>query len=280
MNNTFNITRFGKVVARDFRKYIDSFGLTLVILIGLTLVLWLLTLIFGFTMPTLVRWIVIYIAVVLALILVPARAFGDINLPREGVRFAMLPASNLEKYLSYILFCLLTPVAVLLLSWGLDSLLTLLPFGGFSSHIKSYGIYGIMQDFFQELDLESSMDADNYREFSDYMSAINPYHVTSTIVGLFFNCGLFMFGNLLFQRHKTIKTFGCLIGISYVLSMLAQLFVIGPVFSKFVENPDAMNFAMATEVTTHTTMFSMIVHIVLTLGLFIGMYYKLKTQKY
>ena len=62
MNNTFNINRFGKVLAFDGRKYIRNFGLTLAILCGLNLVLWILTLIFDFTMPTMPRYMVIYLA--------------------------------------------------------------------------------------------------------------------------------------------------------------------------------------------------------------------------
>ena len=113
MNNTFNINRFGKLLAFDSRKYLRNFGITLAILCGLNLVLWLLTLIFGFTMPTLPRYLVIYLAVFLGMLLVPSKAFGDINLSREGIRYAMLPVSNLEKFLSYTLFCLLTPVVII-----------------------------------------------------------------------------------------------------------------------------------------------------------------------
>ena len=131
MNNTFNFNRFGKLLAYDGRKYIRNFGLTLAILCGLNLVLWILTLIFGFTMPTLPRYGVIWLAVTLGIMLVPAKAFGDINLSRQGVQYAMLPVSNLEKYLSYALYCLLTPVIIALGSWILDALLTLLPLGGF-----------------------------------------------------------------------------------------------------------------------------------------------------
>ena len=73
MNNTFNFNRFGKVISADVRKYYRNFGITVAILISLTLVLWLLTLVFSFTMPTFVRWGMIYLAVALACIMVQPR---------------------------------------------------------------------------------------------------------------------------------------------------------------------------------------------------------------
>ena len=77
MNNTFNLSRFGKVLRSDCRKYFRNFGITLAILCGLNLVLWLLTLIFNISMPTIARYAIIYIAELLAIIMVPAKAFGD-----------------------------------------------------------------------------------------------------------------------------------------------------------------------------------------------------------
>lgn len=285
MNNTFNINRFGSLLAYDGRKYIRNFGITLAILCGLNLVLWLLTLIFGFTMPTLARWGIIYLAVFLGIIMVPSKAFGDINLPREGVRFAMLPVSNLEKYLSYVLFCLLTPVAIILGSWGIDSLLTLLPFGGFDHYIKHLGMMGMMQDFLMEvgaLDDTGVVQAGDM-DIENFFRMFGPGYSWSLIIGTIFSVGIFMFGNLLFKTHKTAKTLACMIGISYVTSMLMQTFFMAKGIFPWVDG-DTMGISADLDTITHFVNgamdFSNLINAILTIGLYIGLFFKLKTQKY
>ena len=151
MNNTFDFNRFGKVVSLDVKRYVSQFGLTFLILCAMPIVLWLLSLVFSFTMPCMVRVWVAMMTVWLSAILVPAKAFGHINLQREGVGFAMLPASNLEKFLSIALLCILTPIAVMACSYGIDSLLTLLPFGGFKNFISG-GVLQTMKDFLIDID--------------------------------------------------------------------------------------------------------------------------------
>ena len=285
MNNTFNINRFGSLLAFDGKKYIRSFGLSLAILCGLNLVLWLLTLIFNFTMPTFPRWGVIYFAVFLGVIMVPSKAFGDINLSREGVRFAMLPVSNLEKYLSYVLFCLLTPVAIILGSWAIDSLLTLLPFGGFEHYIKHFGMFSMMQDFLTEVGAlnDSGVVGDADVDIQAVFDKFGSSYEWGTIIGTIFSVGIFMFGNLLFKTHKTAKTLACMIGISYIISLFMQSFFFAKGIYPWLDG-DTMGISSDIDSITGfingAMTFSNIINIILTIGLYIGIYYKLKTQKY
>ena len=288
MNNTFSFNRFGKLLAMDGRKYLRNFGITLAILCSLNIGTWLLTAVFGFTMPTFIRWMVIYVAVMLATILVPAKAFGDINLPREGVRYAMLPVSNWEKYLSYVLYCILTPVAVVLVSWGIDSLLTLIPVGGFQSFIKSMGVWGLTMDFVAQVSDPSGVFnpsdlGDEFVGFCDMMSKFDSQMVWSYIVGILFSIGLFMMGNLLFKTHKTGKTFGIMMGVSYVISMVMQSILFATNFRELlVPNPNDVNASLLAigNWTTELMTVSLIVNIVLTIALYVGIFFKLKTQKY
>ena len=281
MNNTFNLNRFGKLLAYDGRKYIRNFGLTLAILCGLNLVLWLLTLIFGFTMPTLPRYGVIWLAVTLGIMLVPAKAFGDINLSRQGVQYAMLPVSNLEKYLSYALYCLLTPVVIALGSWILDALLTLLQLGGFDHYIRHFGIIGVTEDFIQEMSVTVSKTDITTEEIFDnsIMSVFGPAYHYAMILSLIFNIGLFMLGNLLFKTHKTGKTLACMIGISYVLSMINSviLFAKGGLLM-FTQN--ISDITSLSQFTNGVFLASNIINTILAVGLFVGIFFKLKTQKY
>lgn len=285
MNNAFNINRFGKVLAFDGRKYIRNFGLTLAILCGLNLVLWILTLIFDFTMPTMPRYMVIYLALFLAIILVPAKTFGDINLSREGVRFAMLPASNLEKYCSYVLFCLLTPVIVVFGSWIVDALLTLLPFGGFDHYIRHFGFSGMMNDFFLEIGelTEVEMTGEGFDVFQNVMNVFGPAYNYSIIIGSVFSLGLFMFGNLLFKTHKTAKTLAVMIGVSYVISLIMQVFFVSKGIYPWMSEASLGVSADAGDLIDFARgamSYSNILNTILTVGLYVGLFFKLKTQKY
>ena len=277
MNNTFDIHRFGKLLAFNGRKYIHNFGLTLAILCGLNLVFWLLTLIFGFTMPTLPRYGVIWLATMLGIIMVPAKAFGDINLSREGVKFAMLPVSNLEKYISYVLFCLLTPVVIVIGSWAIDSLLTLLPFGGFVHYIRHFGFMNVMEDFVREIGELTDEDAEVFEQ--NFMGIFGSAYSYAIIIGFFFNAGLFMFGNMLFKTHKTAKTLALMIGVSYVVSVIMQIVLIARGGS-FMMNTDMSDYTSINQFTNPLFIISNIVNTILTIGLYIGLFFKLKTQKY
>lgn len=285
MNNIFNINRFWNLLAFDGKKYIRSFGLTLAVLCGLNLVLWLLTLIFNFTMPTFPRWGVIYFAMFLGIIMVPSKAFGDINLSREGVRFAMLPVSNLEKYLSYALFCLLTPVVIILGSWAIDSLLTLLPFGGFEHYIKHFGMFSMMQDFLTEVGAlnDSGVVGDADVDIQAVFDKFGSSYEWGTIIGTIFSVGIFMFGNLLFKTHKTAKTLACMIGISYIISLFMQSFFFAKGIYPWLDG-DTMGISSDIDSITGfingAMAYNIIINLILTIGLFIGIYYKLKTQKY
>ena len=282
MNNNFSFNRFGKLLAMDGRKYLRNFGITLAILCCLNIGNWLLTAVFNFPMPTFIRYMTIYLAVFLSCILMPAKAFGDINLPREGVRYAMLPVSNLEKYLSYLLYCVMTPVVVALVSYGIDSLLTLLPVGGFQHYIKSLGVMGSTMDFMDEMGaLATDPSLGGTADLLDMMNKIGSVEVWNYIVGILFTMGLFMMGNLLFKRHKTGITFAIMMGVSYVFSTISQLLMLSTNFQSFlVPDPDNFDFSMLGEMTSGLMLTSIILYALLTIALYTGIFFKLKTQKY
>ena len=283
MNNKFDFNRFGKLLAMDGRKYLRNFGITLAILCSLNVATWVLTIVFGFNMPTFFRWMVIYVAVFLSCILVPAKAFGDINLPREGVRYAMLPVSNLEKYLSYVLYCVMTPVAVALLSYGVDSLLTLLPVGGFQHFIKNLGVMGSTLDFIGEMGGDASVVLDpsgmtgEYFGMLDMLNKLGSVETWNYIVSFLFTLGLFMLGNLLFKRHKTGITFGIMMGFSYILSTIMQVIMFSSKFFYFIKES---SFSILGDAIGNMMIASVIVYALLTIGLYVGLFFKLKTQKY
>lgn len=286
MNNTFDFNRFGNLLVYDGKKYIRNFGLTLAILCSIPIVGWLLTLIFGFTMPAMPRWLAIAITMGIAAILVPAKAFGYMNLPREGVRFAMLPASNVEKFVSYVLFCLLTPVIIILASWGIDSLLTLLPIGGYRHYISSLNFGEVMKNFILEVGELAEEDITKTEGMDLFMNMFGPGYNWSFIIGIVLNVGLFMLGNLLFKTHKTAKTLAVMIGVSYVVSTIMQLFLLKSGIFPWINgnsmgvSTDLEGLDTLSKFLNDSILISNILNTLLTIGVYIGLFFKLKTQKY
>ena len=279
MENTFNFDRFGKVFSQDVKRYVTQFGLTFLILCAMPIVMWLISLVFGFRMPCIARVTVTWMTIWLSAILVPAKAFGYINLQREGVSYAMLPASNLEKFLSIAILCLLTPIAVMACSYGIDSLLTLLPWGGFNKFItggvlKSIENYMIGIDAVGE-DVETKMSVIDM--FDSMASSEEIYMFISTV----FTVGLFLFGNSLFKTHKTAKTFAVMMGVSYAVSLIMQIVLLSDgTVMELQMHPEEFGFDQASDLVRTTFLFSEIAYSLIAVGLFVGTFFKVKNQKY
>lgn len=279
MSNTFDFNRFGKVISLDVKRYVSQFGLTFLILSAMPIVLWLFSLAFGFTMPCVARVAITSITVWLSAILVPAKAFGHINLQRDGVSFAMLPASNIEKFLSIAILCILTPIAVMACSYGIDSLLTLLPWGGFDKFVSS----GVMQSINDYL-ISIAAYGDDVEETKSIISLFD--HIAANeelymFVSALFTVGLFLLGNSLFKTHKTAKTLALMIGMSYVASMVMQVFMLSNgEMAEFRQNPSDFTFDKANILIRTVFLSREIIDALLAVGLFVGTFFKLKNQKY
>ena len=216
MNNTFDFKRFGQVVAFDWKRFIRNFGITLIVWISLPVLFWLTTLIFDYELLVEEREMIMFSIVAITLMSAPSRIYGKANLPREGVDFAMMPATSLEKFFSMFIYCsLVTPALTLVGSWIVDCLLTLLPFGGF----KGIAMY---EDFLRNT------------SFGDFMMLVVAL-VTITLA----ESSIFMFGNMVFKRRKAAKTFawGLLIVFSFI--MIMQLFNFWETFGTWVTNTSA-----------------------------------------
>lgn len=279
MSNTFDFNRFGKVISLDVKRYVSQFGLTFLILSAMPIVLWLFSLAFGFTMPCVARVAITSITVWLSAILVPAKAFGHINLQREGVSFAMLPASNIEKFLSIAILCILTPIAVMACSYGIDSLLTLLPWGGFDKFVSG----GVMQSINDYL-ISIAAYGDDVEETKSIISLFD--HIAANeelymFVSALFTVGLFLLGNSLFKTHKTAKTLALMIGMSYVASMVMQVFMLSNgEMAELRQNPSDFTFDKANILIRTVFLSREIIDALLAVGLFVGTFFNLKNQKY
>ena len=242
MNSNFDFKRFDQVVARDWRLYLRRFGITLIVWMCLPIVLWITSLLWEFDMENGIRAGFVAAFIFATVISVPSRVYGNANLSREGIGFAMLPATNTEKYLSMILYCsILTPIACGLGCWLVDTLLTLLPFGGF-------------------------------KEFITF-----PFNATlvksalSVLLFFWLFSSYFLFGNMIFKKRKTGKTLAWLLLILFVISLLVQIPFLSEGIQRFIS---IIPNSLAAYWLTNAGL------LVLATVFFYFTYRKIKNQKY
>lgn len=251
MNNTFDFKRFNQVLAYDWKRFIRNFGITLLVWISMPVMFWVTSLVFGFEMPVSARVFVIFGIIAITVMSAPSRIYGKVNLPREGVDFAMMPATSLEKFFSMFLYCsLATPFLTLLGAWLVDCLMTLLPFGGFKEFIPIGEIL-------------------SGGSFGDWMMVI-----VALIAMAWAESSIFMFGNMVFKRRKAGKTFGWGLLIVFVFTMTLQLFHFWKAFGTWVTNT---SFHM--EARFLPWLYSAVL-LVIAVVFYVLTYRKIKTQKY
>lgn len=194
MNNKFDFKRFGQVVAEDWRLYFRRFGVTLTVWACLPIILWITSLVFDIDIDPSSRAGFIAAFIFATVMTVPANMYGKANLSRDGVSFAMLPATNSEKFLSMVLYCsIVTPLFCGLGAWTIDSLLTLLPFGGFKEFVVPFTM--------------------------EYLG----HNLLFAAMLFFTESSLFMLGNMIFKKRKTGKTFAWILLILFVLTLVMQI---------------------------------------------------------
>ncbi len=241
MNNTFDLKRFGQVVAEDWKLYLRRFGVTLIVWTCLPILLWITSLVFDVEIDPVPRAGFIAAFIIATVMTVPAIMYGKVNLSRDGVSFAMLPATNSEKFLSMVLYCsIVTPLFCGLGAWAIDSLLALLPFGGFKELVNLF-----------------SMD----HLFHNLLFAAMLFLTESA---------LFMLGNMIFKKRKTGKTFAWILLILFVLTLIVQI--------DFIWN--GLEYLVANIYGETAYWFGIAFLIVLTTCLNLLTYRRIKNQKY
>ena len=194
MNNRFDLKRFGQVVAEDWKLYLRRFGVTLIVWASLPVLIWITSLVFEVEIDPGARAGFIAAFIIATVMTVPAHMYGKANLSREGVSFAMLPATSSEKFLSMVLYCsIVTPLFCGLGAWAIDSLLTLLPFGGFKEFVFPFTM--------------------------EYLG----HNLLFAAMLFFTESSLFMLGNMIFKKRKTGKTFAWILLILFVLTLIVQI---------------------------------------------------------
>lgn len=209
MKNTFDWNRFCEVVKKDFRNMWPLFGRTMLILALLPMTVWLLSVVFPghMAVSSAFRLWMVKLAAVLAACMTASRMYRTWNLQGEGIYFAMLPASKLEKLLSAVLFSVIVcPLMVFIGSAAFDTLGTLLPFGGYNEWLWHHdpSLYNFNID---------TTPGIHYGPWGAYYSLC----YALSFVGSTF---LFMFTSTLFKRHKVLRTFLWIYLIEFVLVLV------------------------------------------------------------
>lgn len=227
MNNKFEWNRFCKVVNKDFRNMWPMFGPTMLILAALPFALWLLMYVLGggLQMPADFRLMMIEGLAMLAAVMTPSRLYRTWNLRNEGIYYAMLPASKLEKFCSALLFSVvICPLAVYLGGMLLDIFLTALPFGPWYDWLWQGQMgfpFTFNLSYFQDLST------------TDYETNILGYYGTLWVVacwiGYISSVMMFLFTSTIFKKHKVLQTILWL----YVIEFIFSIVLIPVLFSIF-----------------------------------------------
>jgi hypothetical protein len=248
MNNTFDWTRFCKVVRKDFSNIWQNAGTSLLIITLLPILAWLLWwALSGIEdMPAIVpevRWCFIAGSVFLAAMVSPSRMYRTANLQKEGIYFAMLPASKLEKYLSMLLFTIVVcPLLCFLGGMVLDYFLTLLPFGPYNKWLwqTDYladaldGYRGLVSGAFPNVNENTLMLVQVFTPWKVVLYALL-CHLS--------NVALFLFTNTIFKKHKVLQTLLWTWLISFVLNIIltpimGAMMLSGNWLQEFLETAD------------------------------------------
>lgn len=278
MNNTFAFNRFKNLLLKDGKMYFRNHGTGLIVCCCLNAIFWIFNLLFGSTSHELFRFGMLCTWTAIAMMLVPERVYGKANLSHEGVGFAMLPASSLEKFISMFIYCaIVTPIVVFFGGYLVDTLLSLFPFGGFEKPIHFYTLNEIMRL------ADDNKGVLQTGEMSVTFTDVFPVGVmrTSLYMGIIQWAAIFMLGNMLFKKHKAGKTFACYLGIGYVLSTLFGLvFLTNDRLQQWLETFEDFPAGEMIRQWHNATIWGMIIGILITALLLFFTYRKIKTQKY
>jgi len=284
MNNTFDWTRFCKVVRKDFSNIWQNAGTSLLIITLLPILAWLLWwALSGIEeMPAIVpevRWCFIAGSVFLAAMVSPSRMYRTANLQKEGIYFAMLPASKLEKYLSMLLFTIVVcPLLCFLGGMVLDYFLTLLPFGPYNKWLwqTDYladaldGYRGLVSGAFPNVNENTLMLVQVFTPWKVVLYALL-CHLS--------NVALFLFTNTIFKKHKVLQTLLWTWLISFVLNI-----VLTPIMGAMMIDGNWIEefFETANPVRSFNIAYwaAVVWSVVLTTVFFWWASYRLKNMKY
>ena len=286
MNNTFNINRFGKILKHDGLNFFPNIILALAILWAIPVVVYL----FTSLMPSdgtkdildaFGRISVIDTLAKIALIIAPVRLYKYCNDSRKGIVYAMLPASTLEKFLSMVIYCVIvTPIIYIAGALAIDSILALFngPYDGFAVSVY-FDRYAQINYAFDYQDAKMLLD-DTWPIF---VNSLSPSFLTIlSILGTLTLSAIFMFGNMIFKKHKTGKMIGILILLAIIIMIIFVNYVANnEALTEYFKQIDEDNVTEFIERMIFIWMnVALYTEIIISALMLFGVYRKIKTQKY
>ena len=233
MNNKFDWARFCNVIAKDFRSMWTLFGSTMLILALLPTMAWLLAVVFSSetVIAPGVRVLEICLVAAFASLMAPSRMYRTMNLRNEGIYYAMLPASKLEKYLSMLVYCFIVcPLLVYVGGMVVDMLLTVLPFGPYYEPIWKSTVGFPFPTGTSDMTIDSTG------------LSFGSWAVVLYLTSFLCSASIFLFTATLFRRHKVLYTFLWMWLIDFVLVLVGV-----PLISSFFRGVDWENAAQWIE---------------------------------
>lgn len=217
MNNIFEINRLGSLFQKEMKEYVHKYAASTLTIICCYLGYWVICMAFGRQAQAEERFYFFAFAVVWYILLLPFKLYGDVNDKKLGPNYALLPASTTEKFSSMMISSVVVyPALFTIVMLLFDGLLSVLSFG------RTFTGTMFTAEFFSW---------DNIKNYFDILLLQS----------------VFMYGNLLFRKHKISKTILGMISVNMVLVMLLVV-VSYLVFNSGNIAFDGMNITIGGEV--------------------------------
>ena len=267
MNNTFDLTRFGMLLVKDFRTMIKQYGVSLLVIVALPILTLMLDVVlhnYHSEWAPEARLGIMGALLALTVSIAPSKIYHNINRGNAGIYFATLPASKLEKYLSMMIICLLVvPVIYLAGAFVVDCLLTALPWGGYNHWL------------WQDNTLLQALPAMSHEAAKMGVHHWNTATIIDMLVISYLSTALFfMLTGTFFKTHKWVKSVLTLIALNFVLSLIELPLI-----------PDATEFVgriFAEDITKVDTLsvWGQVIGWIINAGLAVWIYFRMKKMKY
>lgn len=275
-SDIFSFKRACKYFVSDLKTCWSSYGLSFISICCITpLVLYILGVLNGLIFiqewggPGIVlRTIICAIAFIVLCISLPTRCYGRITKKSFGSFYLSLPASNLEKFLSMILICVvISPLLGIGSYLAIDGFICLIDksCGESIFHLifNAYeSVTTVLLPKITELEADSEMAA-------SLMNAARQLCNPLLYLDDFAGCILpFLLGALCFKKNKVVKTILCLMGVSIILSFA---------FAPLTNNLDSFDANFFTSLGDNIALIDTISDSVVNIALLVAIYFRIKT---
>ena len=280
MNETFNIRRFGKFLATDFRTCASGYGLNITLISLMGLIIYMGTIIIGLMFnqewsgPSLAfRTCTFTVCMVILIMTMPSKCYGVITDKKAGSDWLLIPVSQVEKTLSMILMTIfVAPVIAGGIYLSIDTLLCTLD--------KTCG-----ESIFQTIKsiTVNSSEADfGDTAFNTFFHQITcPWLYIDDVIGISL---IFLLGAIFFKKGKTVKTILSLMALCTIISMamipVAQQFFNDTIPADGIHTLKEVEPFLNSFIFKHVAVADTINDTIVNLILIAGIYFRVKTLKH